>query len=134
MKSQAKKPGIAARVFGFVVVIGLVLALVGLGVFGISKLFASSASAKYTSSIEAIIPVSATQAKIIFTVQNVGKIAGKPDCTVNLQNPSGSDLGVDSVQFVSLSPGKAFQGSDTITVSNNGANAVTPGSSTVKCS
>lgn len=96
---------------------------------------AGGASYKATFQSGGIVPISASQVKVYITVDNTGKKAGTPSCTIHIEDPVGNGLGVDGLTATSpIGAGKQASYTDTITVSDNDAQGVTVGASSVKCS
>ena len=74
------------------------------------------------------------EVEVYITVKNTGKSSGTPTCTINLSSPGGAYFGVDVITPNNpIRAGGQESYTDTITVTNQGAQYVTIGASSVSC-
>jgi hypothetical protein len=75
------------------------------------------------------------EVEVYITVKNTGKNSGTPTCTINLSSPGGAYTGFDGLTPENPIPAGGQESyTDTITVTNQGANYVTIAASSVSCS
>ncbi len=91
--------------------------------------------AKYTTHVIAAFPVNNQEMTVDFTVDNTGKAAGTPTCTINATSPGGADTGFDGLTPVKpITVGETARFTDTFTITNNGAQNVPASGVSVTCS
>jgi hypothetical protein len=96
-----------------------------------------SSGASYSASFQSggLSVQNPAEVEVYITVKNTGKNSGTPTCTINLSSPGGAYTGFDGLTPENPIPAGGQESyTDTITVTNQGANYVTIAASSVSCS
>jgi len=88
----------------------------------------------YNASIASMQPLSASEVAVSVQVTNSGSSSGTPACTINVKSPDGAYGGEGEVTASqALAKGAQTMLHDTITITHQGAHAVTAAASSLNC-
>lgn len=86
----------------------------------------------YKAKVLGYNPVDPATLRVSVEVKNTSKVEGKPDCTINASNASGTYKGFDVFGVDPIAPGKVDYFNGNLTITNEGSGFVTD--VTVDCS
>lgn len=110
------------------------LVVLGLLVWGgCSALSGSGSHTSYSAKVTGRTVINAADLAVSVRVTNIGKHAGKPECTIEASDPSGTYTGIDIATLKDeLAAGATTNFADNLTIRKQGARYVTDAKVTCK--